>query len=49
MKRFVKCEMCKAEIPAGGCVFATYRKVIEGKEYVFCCACCAKRFEKKRK
>ena len=48
MKTFVKCEMCKAEIPADKCVFATHKRVIDGKEYVFCCIRCAEDFEKKK-
>ena len=49
MKTFVKCEMCNAEIPADRCVFATQTKVVDGKEYVFCCVRCAEAFEKKKK
>jgi len=49
MKTFVKCEMCNAEIPAGKCVFAAHKSVIDGKEYVFCCVRCAEAFEKKKK
>ena len=49
MKTFVKCEMCNAEIPAGKCVFAVHKRVIDEKEYVFCCVRCAETFEKKKK
>jgi len=49
MRTFIKCEMCNAEIPAGKCVFATYKRVIGGKEYLFCCANCAEAFEKRKK
>jgi len=48
MKAFVKCEMCNAEVPADRCVFATYRKVIDGKEYIFCCVRCAEAFKKRK-
>jgi len=48
MKTFVKCETCNVEVPADRCVFATHRRVIDGKEYVFCCVRCAEAFEKKR-
>jgi len=41
--------MCDAEIPVDKCVFATYKKVIDGKEYTFCCAHCAEVFEKRKK
>jgi len=37
MKTFVKCEMCNAEVPAEKCVFTTHKKVVDGKEYIFCC------------
>jgi len=49
MKTFVKCEMCNAEIPADGCVFATHKKVIDGKKYVFCCVRCAETFKRRKK
>jgi len=49
MKNFVKCEICNAEIPADKCVFATHKKTIEGKEYVFCCVRCAETFKRKKK
>jgi len=37
MKTFVKCEMCKARVPSGTCVFAIHKRVIDGKEYIYCC------------
>lgn len=49
MSCFVKCEMCDAEIPAEKCVFATYKKVIDGKEYVFCCLRCQQKFLEEQK
>ena len=49
MKTFVKCEICDAEIPMGRCVFATHKRVSDGKEYAFCCLRCAEDFEKKKK
>lgn len=48
MKTFVKCEMCNAEIPADKCVFATHKRVIDGKEYIFCCIHCAGVFESRK-
>ncbi len=48
MKTFVKCEMCKAEIPKNKCVFATHKKVSDEKENIFCCASCAEAFDKKK-
>ena len=49
MKTFVKCEMCNAEITADKCVFATHKRVIDGKEYAFCCVHCAEAFEKRKR
>ncbi|MFH1821858.1 MAG: transcriptional regulator [Methanobacteriota archaeon] len=49
MKTCVKCEMCQAEISGEKCVFATYKKVIDGKEHYFCCENHAKEFERKMK
>lgn len=46
---FVKCEFCKAEVPMEACKLAAHRKVIEGKEYVFCCAKCAQRYRPTKK
>ncbi len=48
MKNFVKCDMCNVEVPADRCVFATHRRVIDGKEYIFCCVRCAEAFEKRK-
>lgn len=49
MKTFVKCEMCNVEVPADKCVFATHKRVIDGKEYIFCCVHCAEAVEKRKK
>jgi len=49
MSRFVKCELCEVEVAAGKCLFAIHRRVIDGKEHFFCCACLAEEAEKKRK
>jgi hypothetical protein len=38
MKRFVKCKLCDAEIPADNCPLATQREVVDEKETVYCCA-----------
>ncbi len=48
MKSFVKCDMCNVEVPADRCVFATHKRVIDGKEYIFCCVRCAEAFEKRK-
>jgi YHS domain-containing protein len=45
---FVKCDYCKAEIPSEACRLAAHTTVIDGKEYVFCCAKCAQRYKKKK-
>ena len=47
-EEFVRCSYCKMEVPAEACKLAAYRKTIDGKQYVFCCANCADRFEKKK-
>ncbi|MGC1120088.1 MAG: hypothetical protein WBA22_03250 [Candidatus Methanofastidiosia archaeon] len=39
-----RCEFCKTEIPVEKCMFAR-RKVVEGKEYYFCCEQCQDAFE----
>jgi YHS domain-containing protein len=46
MKKVVKCEKCEAEVTADGCVFATYKRRINGEEYTFCCSHCADKFQK---
>jgi YHS domain-containing protein len=48
MKTFVKCEMCNAEVPVDKCVFASHRRVIDGKEYIFCCVRCAEAFKRRK-
>ncbi|MEM4703505.1 MAG: hypothetical protein QXJ02_00325 [Candidatus Bathyarchaeia archaeon] len=47
--QLVRCEFCKTEIPAETCKLAAYTTVIDGKEYTFCCASCAKRYKQKTK
>jgi len=47
MSCFVKCETCEAEISVEKCVFATYTKVIDGKEHVYCCIKCQQKDETK--
>jgi len=48
---FIKCDYCKAEIcdDTGKCVFAIHKRVIDGKEYYFCCESHANRFEKEKR
>ncbi len=47
----VKCDYCKEGAPKqkGNCVFAVSKRVINGKEYLFCCEAHANRFEKESK
>jgi len=47
----VKCDLCKVDIcdVTEKCVFAIYKRVIDGKEYQFCCQSHADRFERERK
>ena len=44
----VKCEFCKMEIPSEACKLAAYRTTLGGKEYIFCCEQCAKRYRQKK-
>jgi len=46
--KFIRCEYCKAVIPSETCALATYKTVIEGKEYIFCCKQCAQRYQKRK-
>ena len=42
------CSACGVEIKEN-CEFATVKKVVDGKELVFCCIHCYEDFEKKKK
>jgi YHS domain-containing protein len=44
---FIRCEHCKIKIPSKVCELATYRMVIDGKEYIFCCEKCTRNHKKK--
>lgn len=48
-ERFVRCGYCKAEVPDEICKLAGHRRVIGGREYVFCCVSCAQKFLQKKK
>ncbi|MGQ9550975.1 MAG: hypothetical protein ACUVUE_00975 [Candidatus Bathycorpusculaceae bacterium] len=48
-KEFIRCEFCQTRIPLEVCPLATYRTVIDDKEYVFCCKKCAERYQKEEK
>jgi YHS domain-containing protein len=47
----IKCDLCKTDIcdKSGACVFAVHKRVIDGKEYHFCCQAHADRFEREKK
>ena len=45
---FVQCRMCKTVISEKDCAFASYKKVIDGKETYFCCERCVNDYEKKK-
>jgi|YelNatPaOPRAMG01_1025707.scaffolds.fasta_scaffold88069_3 YHS domain-containing protein len=47
MTEFVRCRMCGLELRGEECLFATHRRVIGGREYLFCCERHADEFEKK--
>lgn len=49
MPEFVRCEFCKFEIPLETCKLAAYSTVIDGKQHLFCCVQCAKRYKEKKK
>jgi hypothetical protein len=46
---FIHCRMCKTVISERDCAFASYIKVIDGKEQTFCCLRCAEDYEKRKK
>lgn len=47
----IKCDLCKTDIcdEPRACVFAVHKRVIDGKEYHFCCEVHADRFEREMK
>ena len=47
--KFVKCEMCRIEIPSDKCEFADCKKVVDGEEHYFCCERHAEEFVGKKK
>ena len=49
MKSFVKCDLCNRGISGEKCELATYKMVINGEEYSFCCRHLAQEFERTRK
>jgi hypothetical protein len=48
MKRFMKCDLCNAEISEEKCVFAVQRRTPGGEEHCFCCERHADEFERKQ-
>jgi YHS domain-containing protein len=40
--------MCKAVLSEKDCAFASYKKIIDGKEIYFCCERCYDDYEKKK-
>jgi len=46
MKTSKICELCNTQV-GDECAFAVYKRVIRGKQHVFCCAACADRYEEK--
>ncbi len=50
MVKYVQCGDCETvKDEEGKCIFANEKRLIDGEEYVFCCARCADSFEKKHK
>lgn len=48
MNLFKKCAYCKAEISGEKCIFAIYKRTINGKEHYFCCESHADEFKRKQ-
>jgi len=40
--------MCKSTISEEECAFASYKKIIDGKETYFCCKSCSDNYDKKK-
>jgi len=49
MNTFMKCELCNLEISGEKCVFAVYKRTIDGEEHCFCCVHHADEFERRKK
>jgi YHS domain-containing protein len=50
MTEFVKCDLCEIEIcEPEKCTFAVVKRVINGRQYYFCCEAHAREFEKEKK
>jgi YHS domain-containing protein len=49
MKAYAKCDLCNIEISGEKCVFAVYKRVIDGKEHYFCCEHHANEYERRLK
>ena len=45
MSTNVRCEFCETKMQDEKCVFAVYKRVINGKEHYFCCTRHADQFE----
>jgi hypothetical protein len=41
-----KCALCNIDLSCNECAFSTVKKVIDGKEYSFCCERHSKQFRK---
>ncbi len=46
-KEFIKCEFCGGPISSEVCQLAVHRIISGGKEYIFCCEKCVKRYRKR--
>jgi len=44
----MRCKMCNVRIVNEKCVFATYKRFIDGKEYYFCCEKHADAYEREQ-
>jgi YHS domain-containing protein len=42
-----KCAICNMDVTGEKCVFATHKRIVDGKEYYFCCEHHANEFTSK--
>jgi YHS domain-containing protein len=50
MSKFIKCDLCSSKIcEPEKCIFAITKRIINGKEYYFCCEAHATEFEEMKK
>ena len=45
MVKSILCSQCKVKIAGDECLFMSYKRVINGEEYAFCCQKCVEKFK----